>query len=330
MRTCSIILLSLFFFALPGAQAQEKPLVLATASMLYDMAKNVGGDLFRYDMIVPIGGDPHIYEPTPRDAQICNEADVILMNGLTFEGWLSKLVQNSGTDADVVIVTKGIAAIRSQQYANATDPHAWMDASNGLIYAQNIRDALIARVPDAAEMIRANYQVYKDQIQLADSYISQKIKTIPEDRRILITSHDAFQYFGRRYGLRLEAMMGVSTDADVQTSDIRRLNQVIAESNVPAVFIESTINPKMLEQVAEDNHVAIGGKLYADSLSDKDGPASTYLGMLRYNADTIYEGLMMERPHDHSEVPAKHTWLWVLLFSPVALALILFIVRAFR
>jgi ABC-type Zn uptake system ZnuABC Zn-binding protein ZnuA len=330
MRFLPLISLITICLSTVMATAQEKPLVLASASMIHDMAENIGGDLFRYDMIVPIGGDPHIYEPNPRDAQKCNNADIILMNGLTFEGWLNKLVQNSGTQANVVIVTKGVAAIRSLQYANATDPHAWMDASNGLIYAQNIRDAMIALTPNAAETIRANYQVYKDQIQLADSYISQKIRSIPEDRRILITSHDAFQYFGRRYGLRLEAMMGVSTDADVQTSDIQRLNRVIDSTEVPAVFIESTINPKMLEQIASDKHIAIGGKLFADSLSDEDGPAATYLGMLRYNADTIYEGLTMERSHDHEEGDTNYLWLWALLIAPVVLALILFIIRSFK
>ncbi|MDX1409704.1 MAG: zinc ABC transporter substrate-binding protein, partial [Saprospiraceae bacterium] len=163
-----------------------------------------------------------------------------------------------------------------------------------------------------------------------------KISSIPEDKRILITSHDAFQYFGRRYGIQLEAVLGTSTDADVQTSDIRRLNEVIRSTRVPAVFIESTISPRILEQIARDNGVVVGGKLYADSLGDPDSPAGTYLGMLRYNADTIFEGLSLERAgeatsgHSAVEEPGSMTWLWGLLLAPIVLALIVFLIRMAR
>lgn len=309
---------------------QDKPVVLSTASMIHDMAKNIGGDHFAYDMIVPIGGDPHIYDPTPRDAQRCHAAQIILRNGLTFEGWLDALIDNSGTSARVVTVTEDIVAIRSEKYANATDPHAWMDASNGVIYAQNIRDALIAYMPEAEEEIQERYMAYRAAILETDKYITQTIGKIPENRRILITSHDAFQYFGRRYGLQLEAILGISTDADVQTSDIRRLNEVIQSSGVPAVFIESTINPAMLRQIAHDNGISIGGKLFADSLSDEDGPASTYLEMLRYNAETIAEGLSQGQAVSKPSGSENFTWLWLLLLAPVALAVILFLIRMIR
>ncbi len=316
-----------------SAQAKEKPKVLSTASMMNDMAMNIGGDNFDYATIVPIGSDPHLYEPTPGDARACHSAAIILMNGLTFEGWLAKLIENSGTKADIKTITEGVVAIASEQYTNATDPHAWMSAANGLIYCQNIRDAFIAYMPEKEHEFRINYARYKAEIETLDQYISRKIASIPEEKRILITSHDAFQYYGRRYHIRLEAILGTSTDADVQTSDVQRLNAVIRNTAVPAAFIESTISPRLLGQIAKDNGIVIGGKLYADSLSEEDGPGGTYLKMLRYNTDVIYEGLMLKR--EGLEEGAAHakkgiSWLWALILAPIALALMVFIARIFR
>lgn len=316
-----------------AVHAQEKPLVLATASMMHDMAMNIGGDNFRYATVVPIGSDPHLYEPTPGDARMCHTASVILMNGLTFEGWLAKLIENSGTEALIKTITEGIAAIASEQYTNATDPHAWMSASNGLVYCENIRDAFIAFMPEKAQEFRENCTKYQAEIEALDKYITQKIRSIPEEKRILITSHDAFQYYGRRYQIRLEAILGTSTDADVQTSDVQHLNEVIRSTAVAAVFIESTISPRLLGQIAKDNGIVVGGKLFADSLSDEDGPASTYLKMLRQNTDVIYEGLMLPRHKANNGAEngeSGFNWLWILLLAPIVLALMIFIVRIFN
>jgi ABC-type Zn uptake system ZnuABC Zn-binding protein ZnuA len=300
--------------------------------MIMDIAQHIGGDKFDYAVIVPIGGDPHIYEPTPGDAQLCNRADLILKNGLTFEGWILKLIDNSGSKAPVITVSEGVVPIASKTYANATDPHAWMDASNGIIYARNITDAMAILIPDAAITFRENFDSYQKELTQLDSYIRERIQSIPENKRILITSHDAFHYYGQRYGLRLESILGTSTDVDVQTADIRRLNEVIRSSAVPAVFVESTINPKMLEQIATDNKIVVGGKLYADSLSDKEGPAATYVSMLRYNTETIFEGLSKERENTSgvTDASASHTWLWLLLLAPVILVVIYFVYRMFR
>ncbi|MBR9923189.1 MAG: zinc ABC transporter solute-binding protein [Bacteroidetes bacterium] len=266
--------------------------VVATASIFADMAQNIAGDApLRISSIVPIGGDPHIYEPTPRDARLAAEADLILMNGLTFEGWLKELIQNSGTSATVKLITEGVTPIESTRYENATDPHAWMDAAYGLIYIKNIKDALVTLDPDNAEMFEFNYQVYKQQLEEIHQSIQKQINSIPEKQRVLITSHDAFRYYGNRYGLQLESVLGVSTDAEVQTSDIMRLNKIIQENKVPAVFIETTVNPKLLKQLATDNKVAIGGSLYSDSIGGKDSPAPSYLDMLIYNTNVITEAL---------------------------------------
>lgn len=278
-----------------AAQGQEQPpLVVASASIFADMAEVIGGDMIRVQSVVPIGGDPHIYEPTPEDVRLIARADLILVNGLTFEGWMNELIENSGTKASTVRITEGVKPIESEEYKNSSDPHAWMSAKNGLIYVANVRDALIRLDPKNAEAYRFNANMYLGQIQDLDTYIQGALARVPDAQRILITSHDAFRYYGRQYGIRVEAALGTSTDAEVQTSDVARLTNTIRESGVKAIFVESTINPKLIRQIATDNDVVIGGSLYADSLGEPTGVAGTYLKMLRYNTDIIVSGLLGE------------------------------------
>lgn len=265
--------------------------VLTTTTMIGDMARNIAGGKFAVESILPSGGDPHIYEPTPADAQKVAMADLVLVNGLTLEGWMKKLIDNSGTKALIITVTEGVEALKSDVHEGATDPHAWMTAYNGIIYAQNILNAFQKIDPANKDFYQKNFLNYKASLEQLDNYIRTAIQQIPEHQRILITSHDAFHYFGLRYGLKLESVMGTSTDADVQTSDIIRLVKILKQSRIPAIFIESTINPKLLKQLAKDNHVVIGGNLFADSLGDENSGASTYLDMLKHNADIISQAL---------------------------------------
>lgn len=287
----NIIVYTFIFLYSVNVCAQEKKLVLATASMFKDMAEAIVGDRLDVETIVPVGSDPHLHEPTPRDAKLVVKADIILMNGLTFEGWLNELVENSGTKAETILITQGVDAIASEVYKNSFDPHAWMDVKNGLVYIKNIYDAVMKLEPKYADEFTFNYNAYKKDLEDLDIYIRKQIEKIPAKQRVLITSHDAFQYYGRAYGIQLESIIGVSTEAEPQTSDIIRLNKVIKETEVPAVFIESTINPKLLEQLAKDNDIAIGGKLFADSLNDKGKKGDTYIGMLKTNTDVISAAL---------------------------------------
>jgi ABC-type Zn uptake system ZnuABC Zn-binding protein ZnuA len=313
-----IVLLS-FFLYLNNIQAKDKLLVVATASMIADMAKNIAGDKAIVECIVPIGGDPHTYTSTPRDVKLVAAADLILKNGLTFEGWLSELIDNSGTKGETILVTNGVKVIESAKYKNSTDPHAWMDATNGYVYIQNIRDALIKIDPTNKAFYESQHDLYRKQLEETHQYIHDLIQTIPAERRILITSHDAFQYYGRQYGIRLEAIMGISTDVDVQTSDMVRLNKVIKESGVPAIFMESTINPKLLQQLAADNNITIGGELYADSIGDEESPAPSYIAMLRHNTEVIAKALKQDTKkqdapdEQHSKESGSSWMLWGIL-----------------
>lgn len=292
MRLISLLFLTALLCYNLSGQSEDKPLVVASASIFADMAEVIAGDLVDVKMIVPIGGDPHIYDPTPADAQLVAAADLILVNGLTFEGWVNELVANSGTKGKKVIITQGVQPIASEEYTNSTDPHAWMDASNGVKYAANIRDALIQIDPENADVYRFNAGLYQQQIQDLDTYIISRMAEVPEANRILVTSHDAFRYYGQRYGIRVEAALGTSTDAEVRTADVARLTNIIRESGVKAIFVESTINPKLIQQIAKDNGVIVGGSLFADSLGDSLSAAPTYLQMLKHNTDLVVEGLL--------------------------------------
>ncbi|MBK8402645.1 MAG: zinc ABC transporter substrate-binding protein [Saprospiraceae bacterium] len=304
-----------------------KPKVIATASMWADMCAVIGSERIDLDLIVPIGSDPHLYEPTPADLVKVGNADLILINGLTFEGWLGKLIQNSGTKAKVVLITEGIQAIESKDFHNATDPHAWMDVENGIIYASNIAKALSELVPLYADEFAYNFGVYKKELEELHRFVQEKINAIPKERRVLITSHDAFHYFGKKYGIQLEPLQGTSTEADVQSATLVHIHKIIKDQGVSAIFVESTINPKMMQQLRAENKIEIGGKLYADSLGDPSSPASTYIKMLKHNATVISEAL--SKSVEDSQTKKKSTgsliFLWITLFYVFAFGLIYFI-----
>ena len=304
--------------------SQEKIKVVSSASIFQDIAKQIGKDKIESYTIVPIGGDPHTYTPKPSDVGLVSSADIILVNGLTFEGWINELIENSGTKADVVLITEGISPITSQKYKNASDPHAWMNAANGLIYAQNIASAIKAADPINIDYYQKNLDAYLDKLNEMDAYIKKQINTIPEKQRVLITSHDAFQYFGRAYGVRLNAIMGISTESEAQSRDVERIIKVIQENDVKAVFIESTINPKMLQTIARDYNVKIGGELYSDSIGDEDSDAPTYLDMLRHNTDVITNALT-GKAYAETKIDKDTTGIWgYLLLSMALLAALIF------
>jgi ABC-type Mn2+/Zn2+ transport system ATPase subunit/ABC-type Zn uptake system ZnuABC Zn-binding protein ZnuA len=292
VTTIKIYLIFLCFIVLSFQSAAGKEKVIATTTFLKDIAQNIAGDKFNVVSIMPIGGDPHIDDPVPQDAKLIADADLIIKNGLFLEGWLDKLISNSGTKGSIITASQRVTPIVSEVYHGSPDPHAWMDVNNAKIYAQNICIAFEQLLPRHADYFRKNLAQYSRSLDELDHYVTESVKKIDKSQRILITSHDAFRYFGNRYGLRVESVLGTSTDADVQVQDVRNLIDVIREHKLKAIFVESTINPKLINQIAADMGIRIGGKLFADSLGDEESGSSTYIGMIRNNTDQIVDGLI--------------------------------------
>jgi ABC-type Zn uptake system ZnuABC Zn-binding protein ZnuA len=316
MKRYFIILFTLFSLI---AKSQDKILAVSSASIFNDMVKNIGGEYVEALSIVPVGGDPHVYEATPEDARIVAKADLIFINGLTFEGWINEVIQNSGTKGKTILITKGVTPIESQDHKNAVDPHAWMDVSNGIIYCENILAALISVKPEKASYFKKNYETYRNKLIELDQYIIEEIKKIPQEKRVLITSHDAFNYYGKRYGLLICALMGISTEAEAQTSDIKRVIEVIRQRKVPAIFIESTINPKLLNQISQDHKVSIGGRLFADSIGEEGSGGDSYFDMIKSNTDVIIKALS----NNSVDIPIHQTKVNYMLYIFLSIVMLL-------
>lgn len=310
--------------------SQDKLKVVASTTIFADMAKSIGGDQVEVESIVSVGADPHTYESIPSDAQLVKSADVIFKNGLTLEGWIDKIITNGGSKAEVKTITEGITPIASTEYKNAYDPHAWMVAENGLTYIKNIYETLSKVDPKNQEYYLKNYESYSNELKSLEQYIKEQIATIPVEKRLLVTSHDAFNYYGRKYGLKLSAINGISTEAEIQTSDIIRVKKDIKESGIPAIFVESTINPKVIQQIAYDNGVSIGGELYSDSLGDPGSDGDTYTKMLRHNTNVIVKALskdIMSETKIDGDNKGKNFWIYLALGAAMILGLIFMITK---
>ncbi|MBK7426694.1 MAG: zinc ABC transporter substrate-binding protein [Saprospiraceae bacterium] len=281
--------------------------VVCTNSILADIAHNIGGEEVTVLSIVPVGSDPHIYEPVPGNIQQIRNADLIILNGLNLENWLNKIIVNSGFNGISVIAADGIKDVITAPEFKSYDPHAWMNPIHGIQYARNICDGLIQLLPEKAEFFERNFAIYKRQLELLDEEIHQKFSFLSDSQRILITSHDAFRYFGYRYHLEVEPLMGISTEADLQVSDIRRISELLTNSKVKAIFVETTINPKLMQQLSHDFGVLLAAPLFADSLGDENTEAGTYIGMLSYNANTISAALSGEDTGSGAMINASFT-----------------------
>ncbi len=284
---------TIFCWILASGVAFAEPIkVVVSTSFLADITAEIGGEKAIVTSILPIGTDPHIYDPVPEDARKIAKADLLIINGLTLEGWIREMMDNAGTSVIRVVATDGIEPIQSSEYESAFDPHAWMNPLNAIVYASNIRDGLIATRPDEAAYFESRYQAYEQQLRAIDAYVKRKMTQVPESKRVLATSHDAFRYYGNHYGLEVVSILGTSTEAEPTLEAYQALLHTLSDKQIPAVFVESTINPKLLQRLADDLGIVIGGELFADSLGDEESGADTYLKMIRQNTDIIVRGLL--------------------------------------
>jgi zinc/manganese transport system substrate-binding protein len=275
---------------------QEKLKVVATFSILSDFVKNVGGDRVDVQSLVGPNGDAHVYQPTPGDAKTIAAAQVVFVNGLGFEGWIARLIKASASKAAIVTATKGVKPRKAEDdhghgHGDA-DPHAWQSVANAKVYVANIRDGLSAADPAGKSAYEANAAAYLAKLEALDAEVKAAVEKIPADRRKIITTHDAFGYFGAAYGVAFIAPQGVSTESEVSAKDVAKIITQIRKQKIPAVFLENVTDKRLLERIGQEGGARIGGTLYSDALTDEKGPAPTYLDMMRHNVKQLSTALM--------------------------------------
>ncbi len=266
---------------------QEPVRVVATFSILGDLVRQVGGDRVAVSTLVGPNGDAHSFVPAPADAQAVASARLVVVNGLGFEGWIDRLIKASGTKATVIVASKGVVPIEEEEdghgHGHAVDPHAWQNVANTKIYIANIRDGLESVDPAGKAAYQANATAYLAKLDALDAEVRAAIAGIPEARRRIVTTHDAFGYFARAYGMRFLAPQGVSSQSEATARDVAAIVRQVRRDKIPAVFLENVSDPRLMQQIARESGAKAGGRVFSDALSEPAGPAPTYLEMMHHN-----------------------------------------------
>lgn len=275
--------------------------VVASFSILGDITQRIGGTRVQVHTLVGQDADAHVYQPTPADAKTIARARLVIVNGHGFEGWIERLVSSSGYRGQVVIASHGINPLKRPHPADGkaaapdpesgVDPHAWQDLANAMRYVDNIAQALSQTDAAGKTLYQANATRYKQEMAALDAEIRQSFAAIPAARRKIVTSHDAFGYFSRAYGIAFISPVGVNSGGEPSAADVGRIIRQIRREKIAAVFMESYSDPRLLERIRQESGARIGGTLYSDSLSRPNGPAATYLDMMRHNARTLQNAL---------------------------------------
>lgn len=274
------------------AEARRPVAVVASFSILADMAAQVGGPYVTVGSLVGPDGDAHVYMPTPADAKALAQADVVVVNGLGFEGWFDRLLRSSRTKARVVVASDGVVPLMMGRDGGVVvDPHAWLDLVRAQSYVQTIAQALAAADPDHAAEFAANGTAYARRLAELDAWTRDILGRIAPERRRAITSHDAFGYFAHAYGIEFLAPQGGLAQSEPSPRDMARLIDQMKAQHVRAVFMENMTNPRLAQQIAKDAGGVFGGALYPDALSPPDGPAPTFEALFRHNVETIQAAL---------------------------------------
>lgn len=282
-----------------GGGDGDGTLVVATTTQIADMARNVAGDRARVASLLPANADAHDFEPTPRDVEQVADADLVLEHGLGLDTWIGDLIDESGTDATVAVVTEGIETRAGAAHDEGgdddhdVDPHVWLDVANAKVMVAHIRDALVAADPDGAKAYEANAAKYLAELDALDGWIREQVATIPPEGRKLVTSHDAFGYYVRAYGFELIGAVIPSLDTQAQPSaqETAALIDRIRATGVKAIFTEASLNADLARQLADEAGIVVVDDLYSDSLGPDGSGAETYVGMMRTNTEKIVGAL---------------------------------------
>ncbi|WP_390178259.1 metal ABC transporter substrate-binding protein [Microbacterium sp. MTN4-26] len=275
----------------PQSAAADRPQVLTTFTVLADIAKNVAGDDIEVTSITKPGAEIHGYEPTPGDIRAASDADLVIDNGLNLEAWFAQFVET--VDVTHVVVSDGVEPIdiADDAYAGTPNPHAWMSPANVQVYVDNIAEAFADLVPAAADAFAARAADYKAQLQQIQDDLDARLSELDADHRALVTCEGAFSYLARDAGLTEQYLWAVNAEQQATPQQIAATIEFVRDRDVPAVFCESTVSDRAMQQVVEATDATFGGILYVDSLSESDGPVPTYLDLIRHDVDTIVAGL---------------------------------------
>lgn len=296
MRLQIRLLLALAFVLglapLPASAEAPRLPVVASFSILADFARQIGGDKVEVKALVGPNGDVHVYEPSPADAKSLSAAKLIVVNGLNLEGWMARLIAASGAKAPVVVATRGITPREGViEGEKGVDPHAWQSIANARLYVANILAGLIAADPTDADYFRARAKNYDAALDATERDVRAAIAAIPPQARKIITTHDAFGYFGAAYGFEFIAPQGLSTESEPSARQVAALIAQIRREHAPAVFLENISDPRLMQRIAQESGAKIGGELFSDSLSPPNGPAATYIAMMKHNIIELKKAL---------------------------------------
>lgn len=275
--------------ALPALAWASPPLrVVASFSILADLVRVIGGPAVAVSSLVGPDADAHVYQPSPADARRTADAQLVVVNGLGFEGWLDRLVRASGFSGRLLTASTGITPRR---LGRAPDPHAWQDLGMVQRYVRTLTEALIEELPQERQALQARADAYLSQLQLMEATLHNRLSKLPRAQRRVLTSHDAFGYFGDAYGVDFLSAQGMSTGSEASASAVARLIEQLRQQRVRAVFVENISDPRLIERIAREGGARVGGRLYSDALSGASGPAPTFLQLFAHNADAICTAL---------------------------------------
>ncbi|KJC49857.1 metal ABC transporter substrate-binding protein [Bradyrhizobium sp. LTSP849] len=282
-----ILLCALLLIASP-LHAAERLNVVASFSILGDFVRTIGGDRVDVTTLVGADSDVHVYTPAPSDAKRIADAKLVVVNGLGLEGWLPRLVQSSGSKAQVITASAGIVPLK---LGSAADPHAWQSVPNARVYVTDIANALAVADPDDAEFFRAQARAYLEKLETLDREVREAVAKIPPERRKVISTHDAFGYFAAEYGVQFIAPLGVSTETEPSARDIAGIIGQIKAQKIPAVFLENISDDRLIRRIAAETGAKVGGTLISDGLTGEKGLAPTYIDMVRHNIKALTSAL---------------------------------------
>jgi zinc/manganese transport system substrate-binding protein len=292
----SLALAGLIAVSMPlPAAASGKLKVVATITILGDMVEQVAEGHVALTTLVGPNGDAHVFEPTPADAKALSQADLVVVNGLGLEGWMDRLIKASGYRGPIVIASTGVKPREMDEEGKTVpDPHAWQNLANGHLYVSNIETALANADPSNADAYRQAAKRYLGQIDAMDAKVRRQIAEIPPDQRKVVTSHDAFGYFGAAYGVEFVAPEGLSEDAEPSAADMKKLIDQIRREHIKVLFFENALSPRLVQQIGNETGAVVGGTLYADALSEPGGPADTYLKMFEHNVPLLRSAMLVQ------------------------------------